>query len=35
MELALARAEAAGVEVLRLVVIPLKRDAGWSDLGAN
>jgi hypothetical protein len=35
MELALARAEAAGVEVPRPIIIPLKRDAGWSDLGAN
>lgn len=35
MELALARAEEAGVEVPRPVVIPLKRDAGWSDLGAS
>jgi len=35
MELALARAEEAGVEVQRPVVIPLKRNAGWSDLGAS
>ncbi|KAH6844583.1 hypothetical protein B0I37DRAFT_165312 [Chaetomium sp. MPI-CAGE-AT-0009] len=32
MELALARAEAAGIEVPRPVVIPLKRDAGWTNL---
>jgi hypothetical protein len=34
MELAIARAKAAGVEVPRPVVIPLKRHAGWADLGA-